>query len=85
MCLDVSGSSILELRGKFLLENFHISQFRRRIPAERRFLMRAHLKETNLYEENVVPYVHKIVPIEELVGVVAFGRLCVRLGANGWI
>jgi hypothetical protein len=55
------------------------------MPAARKFLMRANLKETDLYEEYVVPYVDKIVPIKELVGVVDFSRFRVRLRANGWI
>ena len=52
---------------------------------EKKFLIRANLKETDLYEKYVVPYVDKIVRTKKLVGVVAFGRFCVRVGANGWI
>jgi hypothetical protein len=66
-------------------EDFHISQSRRRIPVEKKFLIRSNLKETELYEKSVVPYVDKIVRVKELVGVIASRRFCVRLGANGWI
>jgi hypothetical protein len=50
-----------------------------------KFLIRANLKETELYEKPVVPDVNKIDRVKELVDADAIGCFCFRLGANGWI
>jgi hypothetical protein len=52
---------------------------------EKKFLIRSNLKETDLYEKPVVPYVTKIDHAKEFGDAGATGRLCVCLGANGWI
>jgi hypothetical protein len=74
-------SSILKLHLVSLL----LFAIQEKNASEKKFLIKSHFKETNLYEKPVVAYADEILRVKELVVAVIIGRFCFRFGANGWL